>query len=187
MKPTRLINGRGNFQFSHEKHPNLEQSGFCLPSSTYMVLQLQQVHVSEGGLCWLDCMFESATLKSYVLLLNTRMFLSKCKKAYVHAEYVKVKTKSFMSFLNVMQNSQCWQWLAAVPPPLLLQKCKCSHMWSSTGLIKDLTYSIINHHSGELPAVRAHMMMEKICFVGNSLLKLTIMLKSCCCTNLSVS
>lgn len=51
-------------------------------------------------------MFQSATLKSYVLLLNTRMFLSKCKKAFLHAEDVKVKTKSFMSFMNSMQKSQ---------------------------------------------------------------------------------
>lgn len=37
MKPTRLINDRGNFQFSREKHPKLERSGFLLPASSYMV------------------------------------------------------------------------------------------------------------------------------------------------------
>lgn len=89
MKPTRLINGRGNFQLCHEKRPKLERSGFHLASGA---LQLQQVHVSEGVLRWLS---QSATLKSYVLLL--RMFLSECKKAYLHAEDVKVKTKSFVS------------------------------------------------------------------------------------------
>lgn len=38
------------------------------------------------------CMFQSATLKSYVLLPNTRMFLSECKSVYLHA--VDVSTKS---------------------------------------------------------------------------------------------
>lgn len=97
VKPTGLINGRGNFQFSHEKTP---QTGtvwvFLLPASPYMVLQLQQVHVWEGRLGWWDCMFQSATLKTFVLLPNARMFLSKCETVYLHAGDEKVKTKSIL-------------------------------------------------------------------------------------------
>lgn len=122
MKPAQLIKGRGNFQFSHEKHPKLERSGFLQPASSYALLRLQQVHVWEGGSRWWDCVFQSATLKTCVLLPNTRMFLSKCKFAYLRIEDVKVKTKAFTSFLNFMQNSQRWQWLTAVAPPSLLRK-----------------------------------------------------------------
>lgn len=65
------------------------------------------------------------------------MFLSWCKTVYLRAEDVKVKTKAFVSFWNMMQNTRRWQWLTAVlPPPDVAQNVNAAIMWSQAGLIK---------------------------------------------------
>lgn len=146
-KPTRLINDRGNFQLSHENAPIWKRLRFFFAPALTWFYSCNK------------CMSASAGRHVSVCHFKDSCFITKHKNvsvsAYLHAEDVKVKTKAFMSW----GSDSDWQLLLR---PRSCEKHKRSHMWSSAGLIRTLTCSIINHHSGEITSSR------KTCSVGKS-------------------
>lgn len=74
--------------------------GFLYQPAGFMAAASACLSGRLGELCWWGCMFQSATLKSHILLPNAKMFLSKCKMAYLRAWRCESKNKSIYKLFD---------------------------------------------------------------------------------------